>query len=411
MVYDGYDYDVDVSNSSFEKVETVSINHFKKSKLWETLSHRDNGEDLIFYKISGINTNNNSSKTTRISGNSYIIEWNRPFFHTMHDIVGEYLLIKEVIPDLKPVIIYTGVLKDPQAIFNAFYGAILKKPDFIKDLLEMIEFDYRNFFFVDGKDNIVIDNLYSISLYGDGFKSELFYKINEKLGNNFILPKNDASYAYRFAVTFAMKNFFKSFRTNTVPYRKIFVSTKHKREMLDKAKMLYDFLDSNGVKWSVDWRTPCNTEKVDGLDLSAFLPAQFNSGVKDANIRYISREEEDAMEKYFESQGFEIITIDGTSLKYQIGLMSEASVVAVWAGASELQSLFVQDDSTFIYVAPRMEYGFPHEDILEVIKPDAKIFFDKRMPENYGKTFDSGTIIKAVDKVLREIENDSKKVR
>ena len=400
-----YDYNLNDSRVTFTKAESIKIDHFKNTDFWKALEFRSRGEDLFYYKASDIKVlNNDSLPIVNISGNVYIIEWDRPFFHVMHDIVGEFLLIKEVIPDLKPVIIYNGPFKDPKIVFDKFYGALLKKPDFIEDLLESIDFDYDNFFFIPSDGNIFIENLYTISLYGDGFQSDLFYRINEMLDNAMLDIDNDGSYSYRFAVTLAMKNKFKNNNNEVIPYRKIFVSIAHKRNIMDRSKMLYDFLDSNGVTWSIDWRTPQNTSKVDGLDLSAFLPAQFNSGVKDAHLRYFTKDFEEEIEDFFRQNGFEIVTLEGTSLKDQIRMMSEAKVVAVWAGASELQSLFVQDGSTFIYIAPKMTYGFPHEDILEVIKPDAKIIFDKRRYENFEKEFDSATIIKAVKKILKEIQ-------
>lgn len=403
MAYDE-DYSLDISKISFTKAEPVKIDHFKQSKQWEAMSHRHNGEDLFFYKVSGVEViNNPQMPVTTVSGNSYIIEWHRPFFHLMHDIIGEYLLIKEVVPDLRPVILYTGKITNPKLAFLNFCRSHSSNPELIENLLACIDFDYKDFISVPSDGNLLIENLHAISLWGDGIKTDLFRSVDNLLQSRLIDRHNDGSYVYKFAVTLAMKNFFAGIRKKRSMRRKIFVSVKHKRELFDKANMLYKFLESNGVTWSIDWRTAENTKKVDGLDFSAFHPAQFNSGVKDVYLRYIPSSEEEAVENFFRSKGFEIVTIDGMSLNEQMDIMSEASVVAVWAGASELQSLFVQDGCTFIYIAPRMSYAFPHEDILEVIKPDAKILFDKRKPENYEKTFDSDTIIKAVKDILKEV--------
>jgi hypothetical protein len=403
----GYDtnYHLDVSKISFTKAEPIKTDHFKRSEEWGLLSYRDGGEDLFFYKASGISIINDPHKPiVKVSGNAYIIEWQRPFFHLMHDIIGEYLLIKESVPDLKPVIMYTGELTHPRLIFAEFCKYHSRNPKLVTELLDTIDFDYENFLFFPSDGNLVVENLYAISLWGDGIKTEIFSAVDRLLTGGLLDGDNDASYSYKFAVTLAMKNFFAGIRKKKKPHRKIFVSVKHKREFFDKANLLYKFLESNGVIWSKDWRTAENTGRIDGVDLSAFHPAEFNSGVKDVYLRYFSSSEEEAIEGFFKSKGFEILTIDGMSLREQMDIMSEAAVVAVWAGASELQSLFVQDSCTFIYIAPRMSYGFPHEDILEVIKPNANIFFDKREPENYAKTFYSDTIIKAVDKVLGSID-------
>lgn len=406
MDFNDADYFLDIGQMTFEKAEAVSIDHFRQLDFWKSMSFRstsDNSKNLYFYKASNIDIAGNQDKPAiSISGNSYIIEWKRPFFHLMHDIVGEFLLIKESVPDLKPVIIYTGKMKSAHEAIKAFCKVFSRTTDFIEQLLDLIGFNYEDFIFLAPDGNLKIENLYTISLYGDGIRTDIFQKIDSETPGNLIDKGNDASYAYRFAVTLAMKNFFAGKRQNKPVHRKIFVSVKHKRDIVDRSKMLYDFLTSNGVTWSVDWRNAENTEKVDGLDLSAFYPAQFNSGVKDVHLRYISDEEEMAIESFFEEQGFEVLTFDGMSLKDQMDIMSESKIVVVWAGASQLQSLFVQEECTFVYIAPKMSYVFPHEDILEVIKPDAKILFDKRKYENYEKTFDSDTIIKAVKKVLRE---------
>ena len=397
------DYSVDVSKPTFSNYEAIKIDHFKQGDFWNAMKRDQDNDDLFYYKASSVRVNMAArGPTTAIYGNVYIIEWDRPFFHAMHDIVGEFLLIREAIPDLKPIIIHNGEPRDPKEIFRSFWNPLVIKPNFIEDLLDIIGFNYDNFFFVNETDKLFIENLYTMSLYGEGLKSDLFNAIEACSDKQVFSKTNDASYPYRFAVSFAMRNFFAKFIPEVPMHRKIFVSVKHKRDMIEKANILYHFLDDNGVDWSMDWRTATNTEKVDGLDLSAFLPAQFNSGVKDANLRYISREYEEEVESFFRDQGFEIVTIDGTTLKEQMAMMAEAKIVAVWSGASQLQSLFVQNGSIFMYLAPRTSYGFPHEDILEVIKPDAKIFFDKRLKENHYKSFDSDTIIEAVKQVLKE---------
>jgi hypothetical protein len=271
--------------------------------------------------------NYNQDKDKNLFGNFYILDLDslNSHFHFINDQIGEYLAIKEIVNDLKLLVVAKRIatnkksLQDHNKTSKTVYD-ILSKLDIFEDQVVNLN-EYKS---------LHIENVFLTQIYFNSYldKSMVF----KDSGNH---PK-----------------------TTVGPLRNLFLSEKNLQNASNKKLFISRMNESNRIRQL--------RKKYDELslgDLITFKIFKSNLG-SDLKIkildRFISLSDEKELEDFFAKNGYEIINPGDYSLDEQINIFSSASHVAGISGAAFINTIFCKPGTKVIILNTSNRYTFPH---------------------------------------------------
>jgi hypothetical protein len=282
-----------------------------------------------------------SSKEKEYKGNYFIMDMNTfLFFHTMHEGVAQYLLLKEIIKDLQIVPI----------LVKREYFDVNKSMDFYLDILKP--------FGITKEDIIVINETKPT------FEKVYYYvtKVNSFL-EKLDIPQGKELYNEN---PFFVEGY-KSLRKLYSPYiekdkqlpKKIFFTRLQKNDGIRNSYKLYLEYNLHGGKLHDQVRQ----------GMSDYGSIQhFEQMLRE---RYISREEELLLEDYFIKKGYTIINPENLTFFEQINYYYNATHIVSQRGAALLNTLFCDPGTNIFILDLNVDYNFPYREICDIFDHNA----------------------------------------
>jgi hypothetical protein len=266
-------------------------------------------------------------ETKKLFGNFYILDLDciNSHFHFVNDEIGEYLAIKEVIKDVKLLVVVKEIgtikknLKDHGNFSKLVYDILSKLEIFENKIINLNEFKALS-----------IENLFATQNYFNNYvdKNMIF----ENNGNH---PKTTVP---------ALRKLFIDEEALKVPAnKKIFISRKQEN---NKSRQLREIWDSLSV----------NNERSFKIFKSK-IGNDFRIKIID---RFISLSDEEDIEKFFVNNGYEIVSPGDYSFEEQIKIFSSATHVAGLSGAGFINTIFCRPGTKVIILNTSNRYTFPH---------------------------------------------------
>lgn len=257
------------------------------------------------------------------------------FYHVFVDMLNDWLICKETIPDIK-LYIFSPAPNSMDIIdeMQPFYSELL---DMLPIEANIIETEYKTITFRD---------LYFCS-------NEMNFAINDKLFPNDKIGTtgghmNPRFYEWHSLAFKNLKDFFKDYIYTGEPHLKIYVSRKAEHS---KIKSFYDLIDQD-QKDSTVQKTMLGEDQY--LERSLY--------------RYFDPEEEEKLEKFFADHGYSVIDFSDMSLLEQIIVSSSAKVMAGFHGAGMLNAAYMQKDTTVMLLNTCNVNTFYHTELHRIDK-------------------------------------------
>lgn len=384
---------LDPKSVTYTGISKAEINDFANDPKWLQLKHDDffanvsPGGNLDSFSIITIDNleivlNNEGDEELIVDDHSFLIDVNQSYFHCLYDNFGQWLILKNYLPYLKAVCINT---EDFRPIENSPYKRTVL--DWCEITADQDYYEVRNYKKIKFKK---ISFIHSGTSY---FLREVVLHIPEE--DRMVSEANSANSAVFYLKSKFLKKFFsKTAATNrNKRHRKVYLSKMFTRDMMDKTFILKKLLKDNGVSWNRDGSFNDPKDFILNTNLLAFGPAAIFGPMNEIDFRYLSVKNELELEKFFESKGYEIITAEQMTLEEQMNLYYTCTHIATLGGAGSINSLFLDDDGTIIYIAPDTGYQFRHEDVIDTITNNSIIPVDKRRHLGQRKIFGIQNII------------------
>ena len=302
-------------------------------------------------------------KAKNLSGNFYILDLDslNSHFHFLNDQIGEYLSIKEVVNDLKLLVVAKKIatdkkpLQDHNKTSKTVYD-ILAKLDIFEDQVVNLN-EYKS---------LHIENVFLTQIYFNKYLDKSM--VAKDSGNH---PKTTVG---------PLRNLFLSEKNlQNVPTRKLFISRMNESNRIRQLRKKYDELSLGDVIPFKIFKSNLGSDlKIKILD------------------RFISLSDEKELEDFFAQNGYEIVNPGSYSFEEQIDMFSSASHVAGITGAGFINTIFCKPGTKVIIINTSNRYNFPHWrwpieagmktlSVPEIIGSDSKDFSTKDIIEDIQK--------------------------
>lgn len=278
-----------------------------------------------FYQIIDFKLNNAGKNVKKLlPGNYYLIDLDSfsSHFHFLNDQVGEYLVIKEYIKDLIPVVFVKNCFAEVKNINDHN-----KTSKYIYDALFKIGVSTDSFYDLNKIDSIHIPNLFATQIFFNQYLKKEMIPANGGTNPKYSVP--------------AIKKYFFSDKLNND--KKLFISRMNENNSVREAR---EFLENKKV-----------TDYKEFLKMKAKLGEDQRIKIFD---RHITLDDEIELERFFKNSGYKIINPGEYSLQEQIDMFSEASHVAGLSGAGFINTMFCQPSAKIIILNTSTSYSFPH---------------------------------------------------
>lgn len=256
------------------------------------------------------------------------------YFHVVHEGIGQYELLKGVIPDLKIVVI-SSRSKDEVSIDDHKVTVSL-------DMLKPYNITYDDIIFLD-KEKPIFEKIF----YYTTRAGHLLNKIN--------IPQGDETYQMKFDQLYnggykALRILYQPYLTKneTLPKKIFFSRMKLNNEVRNTYRLLRD------------------EDSIDGEDSLFLQRHRENYGGyrylwQLVHERYMPIQEEEKLENFFIKQGYTIIDPSACSFYAQMNYCYNATHIAAIRGSSLLNTIFCDEDTNIFILDPSQAYDFPYE--------------------------------------------------
>lgn len=392
----------EINSVSYDSVEETCFQDFTQDEAWKELCKKDvfarqsRSEEssqkivlstiynLQFYPVS------KSNETVHIKEHVFPIDINQSYFHALYDNIGQFLLAKNYFPDIKPI--FVNAETDPNAL----------EANYKRDLMDMVGLKEEEIINGYEYSSIKFDKITVIHANANTVMREVRHKINSDRSRTepFLDPKSSGA-AMLYCTSKHLKELIhdRYLKNRDTPTKKIYISRMPLRPLFDRTHLLKKFLLSNNVSWDNYGRIQDPDNFLMKVNIGAFAPASVFGPMAEIDFRYLSLEDELLIEDFFKGKGYEIVYPERMSLADQIKEYISSTHIATLGGAGSINSLFLGDSGTIIYMAPDTRYDFYHEDIIDTITNNSIIPIDKRQIEYFkGRT--------SVSHVLNVLQNE-----
>lgn len=281
----------------------------------------DDNSWVNFYQHSGVSFQRpGDGQSIKFSGHSFLFNISSvSYYHGLIDVLGQYLLLKDVFPDIRPVFMSTPFEHniDSEKSENKISG-------FMRYVSELLG----------------AENIYSVQDYNEISFELLTYIVNHE----------------DYFLYYALPNIRTQDQSFHPPYQRE-CAIRSRKFLIAHTKKI------NGYPKKVFVES--KLEKMNGHQTPDIIERQFN------HEDYYSHVD------FFRSKGF--VTIDPTSMtmQEQMEYVYNADIVATMTGSNSAHSLYCNDDATFILSSFNTSYRFPHDNLVRICSKNPVIVFDR----------------------------------
>jgi hypothetical protein len=364
---------------TYSKLEKQNINDFITENDYLRLAmsptygklemdSRKNHFNIITLTDLDIDFESESNEELVIDDHVFLLDLNQSYFHALYDNFGQWLVLKKYIPELKTIFVNTQDIKTfegtsyKSTIMN-WAGVTLENGYYEASEYKSLKFKKVSFIH-SGTSHIL---------------REVVHQMPQQ--DEITLDLNDRNNALFYMKSKLLKNFVnENIITKNLPRnKKVYISRIQTRRMYDRIFLFKKLVMDNGVSWNGDGSFNDPNDFLLKTNLDAFKPAGIFGPMHEIDFRYLDIEDEMLIERFFSSQGYEILNgIESMSMEDQINTFAQCSHIATLAGAGSVNAIFL-GDGTMVYLAPNTGYSFHHEDIIESITENSVIPLDKRI--------------------------------
>jgi hypothetical protein len=280
-----------------------------------------------------------------VEENAFVFDWFsyplKDYYHFLFDFLGAYELIKKHFPDTKLYILYS------EKILDEMHTAI-EENSLIREAIDIYKLSNKYLINLDSYDSVSFKKVYFYTTNMIGSFVDNFYENEVHYTTLAALKK------YNLAIAFVLK---KLFPQSKKQYRKIFLSrlNSNNRFRIKKQAFIKKYiLNLSNESFSDEEQKFLRDHKVD-LNIDADI-LMLNENI----LRPPSLEDELKIEKFFENNGYEIITFDNCSIAEQAYAMSEASLVVGLSGTAIGNAVFCNNKTKILVLNTTDAYKFPH---------------------------------------------------
>lgn len=320
-------YDVHTRIPLFD-TKTVSLNRYDQICFEKKRHGQPVGNDPMLY----------------LKGNVFLY-WSLTFafFHFLQDVIGQYLIIKERVPDLK----FIGLSGNEHT--DSF-------SDFMNELLSANGITEYEIYNINDFNTIKIESLLFISSNENSFLQTAFHKdILENVENAHVFDKKTGCGGHpsyqKEAMSLVASNIL-SLVTDYFENEKIYLTSTAAIKKLQKMKQDVDAIDQYLELAKLNG-TPPNNDKI-SKDLGIEISVIYNIETlrKELEERYISENEEAKIINILKDYGFKIIDTDRMNFWDQLKHIKGARVVCSLYGSGAANAAFMTNpDSSFILLS------------------------------------------------------------
>ncbi len=281
-----------------------------------------------------------------LSGNYFVFPDSEDFyFHTLRDYIAQFELIKTYIPDLIPIVFCSCTLDRPNPEPSPCIGSnpVSSPQKFIrstyKESLVIVNWATVS--------HVHLENLHFIYLTGP---SELDQIIDTYSYDKIVLETGNA-YPLENYFSETLRTKFSSHIKNSQLGKKIYVSRLKESKLTWQLSSSWDAYYSNGV-------LPEDMDMVLAVKTIAKALPESLEELEIRKARAFSVEDEEKLENYFKSRGYEVISPGDFSVEEQIELFSSSSYIAGAGGSGMTNTLFCNSDTKIILISAGNIFNF-----------------------------------------------------
>jgi hypothetical protein len=301
------------------------------------------GTDLKYYSISNLKLKLNSGlETTKVYGNSYILEVvEHSHFHHFQDKIGQYEMLKEIVPDLKLVVVGNNYNNYPPTDVTA--GSLV-----LEQSLSIYGINKKDLLFLDQTDIWFEKTFYFVKVF-NSFINDTFP------GNELLSPFIGKDY-YSYNIETAKK--IRELYLNGLGLKesKIFITRKRVSNIVRTMNDLFE-------------KTYANTateEEKEELSKKIRIFGNEEYAKKVIKERLITEEDEDRLEDFFVSLGYLVIDPYDMTFFNQVQLFNRATHVVSVRGSGLYNTIFCNENANVFIIDLSNEYDFEYKSFAEV---------------------------------------------
>lgn len=278
------------------------------------------------------------------------------YFHTLHEGIGQYEILKNIIEDLKIVAICADInLINQKNVLSVYL-----------DLLKPYNIDYDDIIFLE-KENPIFENIF----YYTTRINPLLEKLKIPQGKEIYQPTDFYMEGFK-----ALRGLYDSSLVGDSHHpKKIFITRMNQNNRVRKIyKMIYDF-DITGSQLP-----PELEQERQNMGGQRYLLQLLNE-------RYITKEEEEKLEQFFIDKGYTVIDPETMSFYDQINYYYNATHIATIRGSGLLNTLFCQPETNVFILDTCQPYEFEYKKICQLYTDNVyevpfNMKFKKFMPQS-----------------------------
>lgn len=301
------------------------------------------GTDLKYYSISDLKISKfDGLETKNIYGNSYMIEiTGHNHFHHFQDKVGQYEMLKALVPDLKLILV--GDFKDHYPPNEITAGALV-----LEQSLSIYGIPGEDIIFLD-KNNVWFEKTFYFIKIFNRF-------LDDSLPGNKLLGPGDGKDYYSYNIKTAEKVRELYLKSLGLKDNKIFITRIRMNNIVRKMAHLLE-KSENGFATEQEENELLNTTRIFGT---------MEDAKRVIRERLISEEDEQTLENFFMSIGYSIIDPYDMTFFQQVKLFNRATHIASVRGSGLYNTIFCNESAKVFIIDLSNEYDFEYKSIVGV---------------------------------------------
>jgi hypothetical protein len=313
----------------------------------------------------------------RLSGRYFVIDTEETsFFHFLFYHLGQFLLLKNIFPDIKLLICISREILPPYV--DILVKLIDKKysPDY---------FNYKS-----SHNGIIIEELAFISNRLIPIVHNSVESAHEDLIS---LGK------YAKAISKLLRLFIHE-HVYPMPSEKIFITRRDVSDRTRQYRLVLDIMPKLGIVWNSKDRVLFDTYGIYPMLLPGFAPGDIMPWhlEPEANFRYLSERDENYLENFFLDRGYRILDPGKEDLLQTLSSVFNSTHCAALAG-SVVFNFFAAGDETILFLINQdTRFEFDYNTAIDSISDNVFHVFDRRVDDSERKCHDIDDVIDTIIK-------------
>jgi hypothetical protein len=323
------------------------------------------------------------STPLKIGGNSFIIDIGSfVYFHFFQDMIGQFLFLRDKVPNLKIVVMASTKEKYIDQSQNS------KK--LIEECLSSFDIYEKDFLYI-SEQNVLLENTFWVNSIYNSF-------ITKDKTNKILESKDSDYFEYNIEILKKIKQHYSFLLSDSSSTGKIFISRRRQNSEIRNAKELLD-----------SYKAGLSYEELKNIY------TQYGNTAREIELllgriieKFIEKEEEELLESFFVSKGYTIVIPEDLSFSEQINLCSNATHIASIIGSGLLNSIFAKDSSKIFIININNIDRFDYDNICGISTKNIYhiplITNATMIPNTYELSKEE------VDEIIEEFEGSDKKM-